>query len=339
MTPRATESDILAWVEGDALAADRAAAVETSLRADAGLRAWAEGMRRDREALARWGRAAEASAPGGLAEAAMAEAERDAVLGEAPVALARRRDERREEMSRPVVAGRLRWVAMAAGVALAGGVTMVVLLQTGAPAPGVGARGPSADASTRATEEVPPGAGAAVTPGDFEQALADVAGEPAPSGAIALAAPEESSQAHPVRRERRAAPAEMAELARQRRLIVRATARDPHAVLARAVELSTSTDESIAFALDGAGPTGADGVPRGTASVSAKENALTRLVGLLEEAGASGVELVAAEEGGAPAPASAADVLWWTEPVDRWAMLVRVPIVITGEKPVETVTP
>jgi hypothetical protein len=80
MSGKATESDILAWIEGE-LPEDRMASVEAAFLADPSLRAWASSMKGDRSALRAWAELASASSPGGLAESALEIVERDALLG------------------------------------------------------------------------------------------------------------------------------------------------------------------------------------------------------------------------------------------------------------------
>jgi len=80
MSHRIEEHDLLAWIEGE-LAPERARLVEAALDADPGLRAWAEAVAKDRSLLRASGVDAEARAPRGLVEDAIAIVERRALVG------------------------------------------------------------------------------------------------------------------------------------------------------------------------------------------------------------------------------------------------------------------
>jgi hypothetical protein len=149
---KATESDILAWIEGE-LPEDRAGAVEAAFVEDPSLRAWAASMRGDRAMLCAWAVDAVRMAPKGLAESALERVERDALLGPSEaeaLAMAPGRES-------PAVAHRIRRYATAAAVALLVGVIAVTGVRLGLNNGGLGGgehtmivRGP--DAGERAGE-------------------------------------------------------------------------------------------------------------------------------------------------------------------------------------------
>ena len=114
MSGKATESDILAWIEGE-LPEGRLRAVEAAFVADPSLRAWASSMRGDRVALQEWAARAEASAPGGLAESALERVERAALLGPSEAEALAVGSERET----PAAIHRIRRYATAAAIVLA----------------------------------------------------------------------------------------------------------------------------------------------------------------------------------------------------------------------------
>lgn len=81
MKQRIDETDLLGWIEGD-LSPDRRALVEAEMARDGALRRRLEAMASDRRALRSWMHAA--GAPAGLVADAIEEAERLALVGEAP---------------------------------------------------------------------------------------------------------------------------------------------------------------------------------------------------------------------------------------------------------------
>lgn len=81
MKQRIDETDLLGWIEGD-LPPDRRALVEAEMARDGALRRRLEAMASDRRALRTWMQAG--SAPAGLVADAIEEAERMALVGEAP---------------------------------------------------------------------------------------------------------------------------------------------------------------------------------------------------------------------------------------------------------------
>ena len=154
---KATESDILAWIEGE-LPADRAGAVEAAFAEDPSLRAWATSMRGDRGTLQAWTERTVRSAPVGLAESAIERVERDALLGPSEaetLALTPRRES-------PAMALRVRRYATAAAVVLLVGVIAVVGVQLGTNQGWLGAgesrlvvRGPDAGKVAMGHDEAP----------------------------------------------------------------------------------------------------------------------------------------------------------------------------------------
>jgi len=81
----AREADLLAYVEGSAIDADAQRRLERAFAKSDALRAWADAAVADRASLRDWLLAAESDAPGGLATDAMAQAERESLVG-APAA-------------------------------------------------------------------------------------------------------------------------------------------------------------------------------------------------------------------------------------------------------------
>ncbi len=115
------ETELLAWIEGEA-PADVAARIEQAMRADAALRTSLEGMRRDRALLVAWGEAPQ-TAPSGLVDAAIEQAERRALVG-ADVA---------SDVLASIRPARRSWrapLAAAASIALLGGAAWVAWLAT-----------------------------------------------------------------------------------------------------------------------------------------------------------------------------------------------------------------
>ena len=126
MSGKATESDILAWIEGE-LPNDRVAMVEAAFAADPTLRAWASSMRDDRVVLGAWAKRAIESAPGGLAESALERVERAALLGPSEAETLAAAPERESSS----VVFRIRRYATAAAVVLLVGVIGVTGVRFG----------------------------------------------------------------------------------------------------------------------------------------------------------------------------------------------------------------
>lgn len=117
MSGKATESDILAWIEGE-LPEDRLGAVEAAFEEDLTLRAWASSMRDDRVTMQAWAAKAVETAPRGMAESALERVEREALLGPSEAEALALTPERES----PPVVFRIRRYATAAAVVLLVGV-------------------------------------------------------------------------------------------------------------------------------------------------------------------------------------------------------------------------
>lgn len=116
MAHRPHQSELLAWIEGEPLAAEEAAAVRDAFEKDPDLRRWAEAARTDRERLRALAEIDAAGAPQGLAETAMELAEREWLVGDA---FEPRRHARRIRVT-PV-----RLVAAASVVIIAGAASLI----------------------------------------------------------------------------------------------------------------------------------------------------------------------------------------------------------------------
>jgi len=368
MPGKATESDILAWIEGD-LPPDRARAVEGAFDADPSLRAWAEAMRLDRSALRAWSQRARATAPGGLAEGALERVERDALLGPSEIET----DEATQQEDAPVIGviHRVRRWAVAAAILLVAGVIALVGVELG-PAPWIGgsmevdvATAPSDPVMTERQAEVGPGA-------DLLDAVTSK-GAPAPNGhnaeqhdletTVASAdtmrrsamIEEDTIRARPLSENRdlsemvrrllgeaagggsgvQITPEQAARAEATDRVVVLASAPDPHAV-AIAMQQRASDPASVAsgwhIISDGSDQSiGVDGVVI-SVSVPGEAPGFTWLLSALREAGATDARLTLRDgepaSGDGSAPLDAARALWWGEPMESWAPWTRVAVLI-----------
>ncbi|TVQ32873.1 MAG: hypothetical protein EA376_04295 [Phycisphaeraceae bacterium] len=157
MNHRIEEHDLLAWIEGE-LAPERARIVESALDADPGLRAWAEAVARDRSLLSASGADAEARAPRGLVEDAIAIVERRALVG-ADTAGSQRSHRRL----------RITPVRMGIAASLLMGISLLSLwpLLTGSSTPGRRAsHGPVAVAPSPSSDEGPAASASQSEPAD-----------------------------------------------------------------------------------------------------------------------------------------------------------------------------
>jgi|GEM_PF-4158989 len=130
MPAKATESDILAWIEGE-LPPERADAVEAAFGEDPSLRAWAASMRGDRAMLRSWSERAVSSAPGGLAESALEIVEREALLGPSVREALAFEHEPEPERESVTMVFRIRRYATAAAIVLLVGVIGVTGVRLG----------------------------------------------------------------------------------------------------------------------------------------------------------------------------------------------------------------
>jgi len=341
MARRVSESDLLAYIEGD-LPENRADEVRAALERDPKLAAWADAARADRDALRQWSRPGASIAPPDLVEQAMRQAERNALLGLDAGAAQQRR--------RPTVLFRFTGPRTAMAAALLAAVGLGVLYGPGlvqqlTPAPGPAPSqqpAPAPGAAAEPAEPAAPGASDATAPERDAGAPAgnrrasSNAAPPDSADAFAGAGAEKTQPTQPSQRMREemplraigesdqladhAAPVESpltmrqaADLAEQRRLRVRAETPDPASLGA---DLLDAPDLAFrVFPIAEPAPGGAMLI----VEIDAGAPGLDAFLQTLGAMGAASISLSPLDEPvGLPPARGPSDVLWWTRSPAAW---------------------
>lgn len=336
MARRVSESDLLAYIEGD-LPDDRTDEVRAALERDPKLAAWADAARADRDALRQWSRPGASIAPPDLVEQAMRQAERNALLG---------LDAGAAQQRRPTVLFRFTGprTAMAAAMLAAVGVAVIYgpgLIQQLTPSPAPAPSQQSAPAPGADAEPSSPVAQAAdpAPEGDADRAAENrrarsAAPPPEDAGGYASAGAEKAEVAQPAQAEEMplraigesdhladdAAPAESpltmrqaADLARQRRLRVRAETADPASLGAALLDAPDLSFRVFPIA---------DPAPGGAMLIVEIDAGAPGLDAFLQTLGAMGAASISLspldEPVGLPPARGPSDVLWWTRSPAAW---------------------
>ncbi|RMH30318.1 MAG: hypothetical protein D6693_00700 [Planctomycetota bacterium] len=347
------EALLLAAIEDEPLAPDDRRVLDEALQREPGLASFLAGARRDRDLVRALARLDEGRAPPGLARAALAHAERAAIVGAGlPDAGPRRL------RITPV-----RFVAAAAVLLLAGSASIVGLIFSGPTTnrpPGLAPTGPAgpglAQAPTEAT--APPGEpgdalALADAPGRAEaarQRSASVASAPAETAqGGSLADAEESADpagaglAYRMIRsvkagpDRAVSPERAAALALKGRLmIVAQTTVPPAQVEAALLEPADAARTEalvrwrpIAELAPGADPLPADGPRLVLADAVASPAVLEGVLGRLRSLGGAGAWLQELDRPIRLTPrADESDARWWLRPGEAWAPRATTPVLI-----------
>ena len=125
MANRDHESELLAWIEGEPLSPEAAERLQRAFEADSSLLAFAEAAKSDRTAIRALAEIDAQRAPTGMVSSAMEIAEREALVGDAPVAA--RKPQRRIQVTP------FRFVAAAGLVITAGAASVIGFLMNAQP--------------------------------------------------------------------------------------------------------------------------------------------------------------------------------------------------------------
>ena len=353
MANRDHESELLAWIEGEPLSPEAAERLQRAFEADSSLLAFAEAAKSDRTAIRALAEIDAQRAPTGMVSSAMEIAEREALVGDAPVAA--RKPQRRIQVTP------FRFVAAAGLVITAGAASVIGFLMNAQPdaLPMASAGGESAtveplDAGTiddvvllaEAAPETLVGSEAtalkSATAPEVAMAFADMASGDAlsrqsraassPADAIRIRLIQSTEHAP----ERAIAPERAATLAEEGRLLLLIRADDPAAVESALLGAAASEDPTAArwrsLLPDGEASAMPDAPARVVvADALALSSALERLLAVATRA-SDGVQGAWLQEMAEPVkletPFVAEDLMWWELPPTAWATRVAVPVLI-----------
>lgn len=366
MSRESDQHDLLAWIEGEPLAPEQAERLRERLDADPSLRAWVEAVIEDRRQIQAWAEAEYGAAPAGLVSEAVAQVERDALVGPPTHQPPARGSQQQRLRITPMR------LAAAAGLALlVSGATLIPLMserpgrsgeRAEAPPASTGDAGSPLASAERAPGGASPndpatqGAGGlrALTDPEPEQPQAETSGANPQADQLAqarrkrpespgLAEPEQARPIHPDADEPGMSSERAVSLLREHRLVVIVRSVDPESAVRAVEDASADREKPIGWTDAGAdtrsslvrrlGWARATGMIVRIVEIRPTAEAVEALVARLSAPEGSEARLAALDQP-LPAPTPPPDeALWWSKPASEWSTRASTAVVFHQADP------